>query len=58
MIIVDSQIYLDFRQLPNVVFLLDLRRNKTELLAIAESPVRLRTKIEQKHNFWQLPKVH
>jgi hypothetical protein len=51
-------IYLDFRQLPKVVFLLDIRRDKTELSAIAENLVRLTTKIEQKQNFWQLPKVH
>jgi hypothetical protein len=51
-------IYLEFRQLPKFVFLLDIRLNKTELSAIAENPVRLRTKIGQKHNFWQLPKVH
>ena len=48
---------LDFRQLPKVVFFLDFRLNKTELLAIAEGPFWLRKKIEQKHNFWQLPKV-
>jgi hypothetical protein len=51
-------IYLEFRQLPKVVFLVDIRLDKTELSAIAENPVRLRTKIGQKHNFWQLPKVH
>jgi hypothetical protein len=51
-------IYLDFRQLPKVVFLVDIRLDKTELSAIAENPVRLRTKTGQEHNFWQLPKVH
>jgi hypothetical protein len=51
-------IYLEFRQLPKFVFLLDIRLDKTELSAIAKNPVRLRTKIGQKHNFWQLPKVH
>jgi hypothetical protein len=51
-------IYLEFRQLRKVVFLLDIRLDKTELSAIAEMPVRLRTKTGQKHNFWQLPKVH
>jgi hypothetical protein len=51
-------VYLEFRQLPKFVFLLAIRLNKTELSAIAENPVRLRTKIGQKHNFWQLPKVH
>jgi hypothetical protein len=32
--------------------------NQTELLAIAEGPVWLTAKIQQKHNFWQLPKVN
>jgi hypothetical protein len=47
-----------FRQLPKVVFFSNLRLNKTGLLTIANGPVSLRTKIEQKHNFWQLLKVH
>jgi len=32
--------------------------NQTELLAIAESPVWSRAKIQRKHNFRQLPKVN
>jgi hypothetical protein len=31
--------------------------NQTELLAIAEDPVWITAKIQQKHNFWQFPKV-